>query len=523
MPFSFINTVASWMLKKRMHQIELFVKYPIDVQNEELKKLVQQAKNTEFGKKYDFYSIDNYQTFSERVPSFTYEEFFPTIKKTINGQQNIFWSENIKWFAQSSGTTNSKSKFIPVSNSSLDNCHFKGGKDMLCLYLNNNENSNMFLGKSLRLGGSRKIYENNDNYFGDLSAILIDNLPIWAELISTPNNEISLMDKWDEKIDAIIKGTLQEDVRSLAGVPSWMLTLMNKLLKTTGNKYIDDIWKNLEVYFHGGVSIKPYRNEFNNIISNKDFKYYEVYNASEGFFGIQDTNDGRDLLLMLDYGIFYEFVEISDQKKSEKIIDLSQVKMGVNYSMLITTNSGLWRYKIGDTVQFTSLDPFRIIISGRTKHFINAFGEEVIIDNVEKALEKVIKKHKCKIVDYTRLLIPYRVLGTRSDAQNTILGSGHDGIYKSVDGINWTKIELYHPMDEDNSDYNATVVPMDLELDKDNRLWVSSTMSSEYKLVGDWINNPPKGGGKIYRLNEEGSAATFINEIMTHHQLFFHI
>ena len=191
MPFSFINTVASWMLKKRMHQIELFVKYPIDVQNEELKKLVQQAKNTEFGKKYDFSSIDNYQTFSERVPSFTYEEFFPTIKKTINGQQNIFWSENIKWFAQSSGTTNSKSKFIPVSNSSLDNCHFKGGKDMLCLYLNNNENSNMFLGKSLRLGGSRKIYENNDHYFGDLSAILIDNLPVWAELISTPNNKIS--------------------------------------------------------------------------------------------------------------------------------------------------------------------------------------------------------------------------------------------------------------------------------------------------------------------------------------------
>ena len=219
----------------------------------------------------DFSSIDNYQTFSVRVPSFTYEEFFPTIKKTINGQQNIFWSENIKWFAQSSGTTNSKSKFIPVSISSLDNCHFKGGKDMLCLYLNNNENSNMFLGKSLRLGGSRKIYENNDNYFGDLSAILIDNLPIWAELISTPNNEISLMDKWDEKIDAIIRGTLQEDVRSLAGVPSWMLTLMNKLLKTTGNKYIDDIWKNLEVYFHGGVSFKPYRNEFNNIISNKFF------------------------------------------------------------------------------------------------------------------------------------------------------------------------------------------------------------------------------------------------------------
>ena len=491
MPFSFINTVASWMLKKRMHQIELFVKYPIDVQNEELKKLVQQAKNTEFGKKYDFSSIDNYQTFSERVPSFTYEEFFPTIKKTINGQQNIFWSENIKWFAQSSGTTNSKSKFIPVSNSSLDNCHFKGGKDMLCLYLNNNENSNMFLGKSLRLGGSRKIYENNDNYFGDLSAILIDNLPIWAELISTPNNEISLMDKWDEKIDAIIRGTLQEDVRSLAGVPSWMLTLMNKLLKMTVNKYVDDIWKNLEVYFHGGVSFKPYRNEFNNIISNKDFKYYEVYNASEGFFGIQDTNDGRDLLLMLDYGIFYEFVEISDQKKSEKIIDLSQVKMGLNYSMLITTNSGLWRYKNGDTVQFTSVDPFRIIISGRTKHFINAFGEEVIIDNVEKALEKVIKKHKCKIVDYT-VAPRFMQLGKKGN---------HDWIIefsKDPKNINDFMLDLDLHIQDNNTDYKAKRFK-NITLDKPILHYARKN------LFYDWLKSKNKVGGqnKIPRLSND--------------------
>ena len=493
MPFSFINTVASWMLKKRMHQIELFVKYPIDVQNEELKKLIQQAKNTEFGKKYDFSSIDNYQTFSERLPSFTYEEFFPTIKKTINGQQNIFWSENIKWFAQSSGTTNSKSKFIPVSNSSLDNCHFKGGKDMLCLYLNNNENSNMFLGKSLRLGGSRKIYENNDNYFGDLSAILIDNLPIWAELISTPNNEISLMDKWDEKIDAIIKGTLQEDVRSLAGVPSWMLTLMNKLLKTTGNKYIDDIWKNLEVYFHGGVSFKPYRNEFNNIISNKDFKYYEVYNASEGFFGIQDTNDGRDLLLMLDYGVFYEFIEVSEMEKSEKIIDLSQVQTGVNYAMLITTNSGLWRYKIGDTIQFTSLNPFRIIISGRTKHFINAFGEEVIIDNVEKALEKVITKHQCKIVDYT--VAPRFMRSGKKGNHDWIIEFSKEP--KSIDNF---MSDLDLSIQQNNTDYKAKRFK-NITLDK------PILHMARENLFYDWLKSKNKVGGqnKIPRLSNDRS------------------
>tara|TARA_B100001027_G_scaffold197723_1_gene155396 strand:- start:269 stop:1201 length:933 start_codon:yes stop_codon:yes gene_type:complete len=209
------------------------------------------------------------------------------------------------------------------------------------------------------------------------------------------------MDKWDEKIEAIIEGTLNEDVRSLAGVPSWMLTLINKLLEKTGKKYLDEIWNNLEVYFHGGVSFKPYRDEFENIISNKKLKFYEIYNASEGFFAIQDSNDRNDLLLMLDYGIFYEFISINDVNEKEKIIDLSEVKLGINYALLITTNSGLWRYKIGDTIKFTSLNPYRIIVSGRTKHYINTFGEEVIIENVENALEKVIKVHRCKITDYT--------------------------------------------------------------------------------------------------------------------------
>ena len=493
MPFSFINTVASWMLKKRIHQIELFVKYPIDVQKDELNKLIQIAKNTEIGKKYDFSTINNYKTFSERVPSVTYEEFFPTIKKTIDGKQNIFWPENIKWFAQSSGTTNSKSKFLPVSNSSLDDCHFKGGKDMLCLYLNNNEGSNMFLGKSLRLGGSRKIYENNDHYFGDLSAILIDNLPIWAELISTPGNEISLMDKWDEKIDAIIKGTLQEDVRSLAGVPSWMLTLMNKLLETTGKNYIDEIWQNLEVYFHGGVSFKPYRNEFNNIISNKDFKYYEVYNASEGFFGIQDSNDARDLLLMLDYGVFYEFIEVSEMEKSEKTIDLSQVQTGVNYAMLITTNSGLWRYKIGDTIQFTSLNPFRIIISGRTKHFINAFGEEVIIDNVEKALEEVITKHQCKIVDYT--VAPRFMRSGKKGNHDWIIEFSKEP--KSIDDF---MSDLDLSIQQNNTDYKAKRFK-NITLDK------PILHMARENLFYDWLKSKNKVGGqnKIPRLSNDRS------------------
>ena len=499
MPFSFINTVASWMLKKRIHQIELFEKYPLDVQNEELKKLIQISKNTEFGKQHEFSSIDNYKTFAERVPSFTYEEYFPIINKTINGNQNIFWPEKIKWFAQSSGTTNSKSKFIPVSNSSLDNCHFKGGKDMLCLYLNNNENSNMFLGKSLRLGGSRKIYENNDHYFGDLSAILIDNLPVWAELISTPNNEISLMDKWDEKIKAIIEGTLQEDVRSLAGVPSWMLTLLNKLLETTGKKYIDEIWKNLEVYFHGGVSFKPYRSEFNNIISNKKFKYYEVYNASEGFFAIQDQNESDELLLMLDYGIFYEFIEIDNANQSEKIIDLSEVEVGINYALLITTNSGLWRYKIGDTIVFTSLKPYRIKVSGRTKHFINTFGEEVIIENVEKSLEIALKKYNSTIKDFT--VAPLYMKNGKKGKHEWMIE-----FIKEPNNLDQFMKEIDFQIQNNNSDYRAKRFK-NITLDRPRLI------KARKNLFYDWLKKKKKLGGqnKVPRLLNERS---FIEELI---------
>ena len=299
------------------------------------------------------------------------------------------------------------------------------------------------------------------------------------------------MDKWDEKIDAIIKGTLQEDVRSLAGVPSWMLTLMNKLLETTGKNYIDEIWHNLEVYFHGGVSFKPYRNEFNNIISNNDFKYYEVYNASEGFFGIQDSNDARDLLLMLDYGVFYEFIEVSEMEKSEKIIDLSQVQTGVNYAMLITTNSGLWRYKIGDTIQFTSLNPFRIIISGRTKHFINAFGEEVIIDNVEKALEKVITKHQCRIIDYT--VAPRFMKSGKKGNHDWIIEFSKEP--KSIDDF---MSDLDLSIQQNNTDYKAKRFK-NITLDK------PILHMARENLFYDWLKSKNKVGGqnKIPRLSND--------------------
>jgi hypothetical protein len=402
MPIPIVNSIASWFLKKRFHQIELFLKYPNEVQNELLLQLIDIAKDTEIGKQYDFSTIKNYKTFAERIPIKNYEEWQDVIERSRRGENNIFWPTPIKWFAKSSGTTRSKSKFIPVSEESLEDCHYAAGKDLLCMYLNNNEESQLFTGKSLRLGGSKELYTENGTVFGDLSAILIDNMPFWAEFSSTPSNRVSLMSNWEHKLQAIVNETIQENVTSLAGVPSWMLVLLNNVLETTGKQSLHDIWPNLEVYFHGGVSFTPYHDQYKKILPRKDFKYYEIYNASEGFFAIQDHNDSNELLLMLDYGIFYEFIPMNIYgTEQEKAIPLSEVKINQNYAVVITTNAGLWRYKIGDTIRFTSINPYRIKVSGRTKHFINVFGEELIIENAEEALKKVCKRTKSEIVDYT--------------------------------------------------------------------------------------------------------------------------
>jgi len=402
MPIPIINSIASWFLKKRMHQIELFEKYPGEVQNDVLLNLVDKAKNTIIGRDFGFSSIKSYEDFSKKVAVFSYENFSDKIELARKGENNIFWPTKIKWFAKSSGTTNSKSKFIPVSDESLEDCHYAAGKDLLCMYLNNNSDSQLFTGKSLRLGGSKTPYEKNGTFYGDLSAILIDNMPFWAEFSSTPSNKTSLMDDWNYKIEAIINETINENVTSLAGVPSWMLVLLNKIIERSDKKYISEIWPNLEVYFHGGVSFKPYLNQYNNILNNNSMHYYEIYNASEGFFAIQHENNSDELLLMLDYGIFYEFIDMKCfETKEEKIIPLCEVEKNKNYAILITTNAGLWRYKIGDTVKFTSLSPYKIIITGRTKHFINVFGEEVIIENTDNVINRLSSKYNLKIVDYT--------------------------------------------------------------------------------------------------------------------------
>ena len=449
MAIPLFNSIASWLLKKRYHQIELFLKYPSEVQQEVLQQLLDLAEDTELGKKHEFSTIKNYETFSNRVPMVTYEEFEPWIERSRRGEQNIFWPTSIKWFAKSSGTTNANSKFIPVSNEALEDCHYKSGKDLLCLYLNNNENSQLFTGKGLRLGGSKELYEDNGTFFGDLSAILIDNMPFWAEFSSTPSNRVSLMSEWETKLHAIISESIQENVTSLAGVPSWMLVLLNNVLEVTGKNHLFEVWDNLEVYFHGGVSFNPYREQFEKLLPRRNFKYYEIYNASEGFFAIQDRNNAEDLLLMLDYGIFYEFIPMDTfGKPTEKIVPLWEVQVGVNYAMVITTNAGLWRYKIGDTVRFTSTNPYRIKVTGRTKHYINAFGEELIIENAEEALRNSCKVTGAEIADYT--VAPIYMSGSEKGAHEWIIE-----FRKAPDEIEHFTEVLDEALKRVNSDYEA--------------------------------------------------------------------
>ena len=480
--------------------MELFLKYPHEVQEELLFSLIKSAEATQIGKKYDFSSVKNYTTFSERVPIASYEELEPLIELTRKGEQNVFWHSNIKWFAKSSGTTNAKSKFIPVSAEALENCHYKASKDLLCLFLNNNEDSQLFTGKSLRLGGSKQLYEDNNTFFGDLSAILIDNMPIWAEFSSTPSSKISLMGDWETKLPAIINETVNENVTSLAGVPSWMLVLLQKALETTGKSNLLEVWPNAEVYFHGGVSFEPYKEQYKKLFPKDSFKYYEIYNASEGFFAIQDQNGSDELLLMLDYGIFYEFIPMDTfGTLNQRVIRLNQVELHKNYALVITTNSGLWRYLIGDTIRFTSLNPYRIKVTGRTKHHINVFGEELMVENTDTALAKTCKMFNCEMVDYT--VAPIFMTNNQKGAHEWMVEFKNppEDIAKFTQALDENIQAL-------NSDYeakrynNMTLNPLVLHVARPH-------------LFYDWLKQQDKLGGqhKVPRLSNE---RTYLEQLL---------
>ena len=396
------STFLSFLIKRRSNRIQDFSNHPIRFQEDVLKELINRAKFTEFGVEHSFDLIRNYSDFTENIPVRTYEEFYPFIAKSRKGIQNVIWPTDIKWYAKSSGTTNARSKYIPITKESLIKCHFKAGKDMLALYTSNFGESNIYNGKGLMLGGSLDQVHSSFYKQGDLSAILIDQFPFWVNMHRIPDVKTALMPNWEEKLDRIARQAIKSNITNLTGVPSWMLVLLQHILTISNRSDISEIWPNLEVFIHGGVNFKPYKSQFSDIISSPKMNFLEGYNGSEGFFAIQDLKYSEGLLLLLNHGIFYEFIELKDYNNGiNKTILLDEVRLETNYVLVISTNGGLWRYVIGDVVSFTTLYPFRIRIVGRTKSFLNVFGEEVIVEHSDKALLKACEKSKAVFNEYT--------------------------------------------------------------------------------------------------------------------------
>ena len=400
--FSVKNSILSLVIQKRIKNIYKFISNPFDCQSEILKYLVKKGKKTSFGKEHNFNEISDYNSFKKNIPIRKYEELANYINKIRNGGTDVLWPGKIKRFAKSSGTTNSKSKYIPVTDECLQECHFKAGKDMLSLYENNFPKSDLYNGKGLMLGGSLDKFSKEKIQEGDLSAILLNEFPFWVSYHRVPDLETALMKEWDEKLNKIAHQAISENITSLTGVPSWMLILLKRVLALSGAKNISELWPNLELYMHGGVNFEPYKKQFEELIPSKKMNYLENYNASEGFIAVQDQSVSKGMLLMLDYGIFYEFLDIEKYRKSDmSAIDLKHVELGKKYALIMSTNAGLWRYMIGDIIEFTSISPFRIKIVGRTKSCINTFGEELMVHNTDQAVSEACKKHNCSINDYT--------------------------------------------------------------------------------------------------------------------------
>ncbi|MEI8278755.1 MAG: GH3 auxin-responsive promoter family protein [Bacteroidota bacterium] len=400
---SIISPAFKGLMKLRQSAIDNFMYNPIDTQLQVFHHLVGTAQFTEYGKKYSFDRINSIADFQKQVPINDYDSLKPYIQRILEGNQNILWPSPISWFAKSSGTTSDKSKFIPVSKESLDDTHYKAGKDVLALYLNQFPQSYVTSGKCLIIGGSHQINQfNAESFYGDLSAVMQQNMPLAGQILRTPDLAISLMKEWEEKIEKIAHTTINENVTYMAGVPTWTLVLIKRIFEIAGTNNLLDVWPNLELYIHGGVSFKPYRKQFEEYIPTQFMHYLETYNASEGFFAAQDDVNIDGMLMLLNHGIFYEFMPMEEYgKEHPRTLTLKEVEIGKNYALVISTNGGLWRYLVGDTIQFTTLHPYRIKVTGRLKHFINAFGEEVIVDNTDQAIQEASKFTGAIVNDYT--------------------------------------------------------------------------------------------------------------------------
>nr|HQU56454.1 GH3 auxin-responsive promoter family protein [Chitinophagaceae bacterium] len=465
---------------------------PVDAQREVLQDLVTAAQYTEFGRKYHFTELFNVRDFKNAVPIQDYNDLKPYIERIMQGEQNILWNTPIYWFAKSSGTTSDKSKFIPISDESLEDGHFKASKDVLSMYYKFKPEAELLTGKGLLIGGSHTINPlNKEAKYGDLSAVLFQNSPFWAEWLRTPDLSIALMDEWESKIEKIADATITENVTSVSGVPTWTLVLFKRILEKTGKQSIGEVWPSLELYMHGGVSFTPYKNQFEKIIGRK-INYLETYNASEGFFAAQETPGDDGMLLFTDHGIFYEFMPVHEYgKKEPQTISLQQVELGKNYAPIISTNGGLWRYLLGDTIQFTSLQPFRIKVSGRLKHYINAFGEEVIVDNTDKAIALATEKTGAIVNDYTAAPAYF------SDATN----GAHEWLIefeKAPGNLEQFTTELDLALKDINSDYEAKRY-------KNIALRMPVVHAARKGLFNAWLKAKGKLGGqhKVPRLSNE--------------------
>ena len=494
-----LSPAISRLARLRSWRIENWASNPIAAQREVLQDLITSAQYTEFGRKYNFENLFSISKFKKNVPIHEYDDIKPYILRMMNGEENILWNTPVNWFAKSSGTTSDKSKFIPVSDESLTDTHFKASKDVLTNYYNNFPESDLLTGKSLVVGGSHQVnHVNEDIQIGDLSAVLMQNTPFWGHWIRTPELSIALLDEWENKIEKLAQQTIHENVTSLAGVPTWTIVLIKRILEISGKQYLKDVWPNLELYIHGGVSFVPYREQLNKLIG-KPINYLEIYNASEGFIAAQDKPDEEGMLLFTDHGIFYEFMPVDEYgKENPKTIGLKDVVLNKNYAPVISTNGGLWRYLIGDTIQFTSLLPYKIKVTGRLKHYINAFGEEIIVDNSDSAISIACEKTSAIVTDYTAAPIYF------SDDSN----GAHEWIIefdKEPADLNKFTFELDNALKSINSDYEA-------KRHKSIALRMPIVTAVKKGTFNEWLRKKGKLGGqnKVPRLSNE---RTLLEEI----------
>ena len=498
-----LTKMVSPIFSVRQRKIARYGEQLAEIQRRQLFYLLSTAKNTEWGEIYGFKDVRQYSTFAERVPVSSYEELTPYIERMVNGEKNILWPTVVRWFAKSSGTTNARSKFIPVSKEILHNCHYKGGLDTVALYLNRNPQTKFFSKKGLILGGSYSPSTlHAKSKCGDLSAVLLQNLNPLVDMVRVPRKEIILMNEWEAKMKAIVEETWKKDVVSLSGIPSWMLTMIKSVLQKAGKETLTEVWPNLEVFFHGGVGFEPYRTQYEKLIPSEKMRYMETYNASEGFFGIQDDLLDKSMLLMLDYQIFYEFIALNELVNTDnpKVVPLEEVKIGEIYAMVISTSGGLWRYRIGDTVRFTSLFPHKFVITGRTKFFINAFGEELMVDNAEKGIRKACEETNATVTAYTAA--PLFLLDKAKGCHQWLIE-----FEKSPTSMTHFATCLDHTLKQLNSDYDAKRY-------KEIALQMPEIIVARKNLFYDWMKKHNKLGGQ-HKIPCLSNDRNLLNELLS--------